>query len=60
MLIFFFLQDCPLAIEAAEGLLSLGVKGTEVNAIMLEMVGTHGLEWLVSIYLGLIHCCNNI
>ncbi|XP_025419257.1 anaphase-promoting complex subunit 7 [Sipha flava] len=40
------LKDCPLAIEAAEGLLSLGVKGTEVNAIMLEMVGISGLEWL--------------
>jgi hypothetical protein len=38
-----------LAIEAAEGLLSLGVKGTEVNAIMLEMVGISGLEWSVFI-----------
>jgi len=40
-------KECPLAIEAAEGLLSLGVKGTEVNAMMLEMVGINGLEWLV-------------
>lgn len=42
-------KECPLAIEAAEGLLSLGVKGTEVNAMMLEMVGINGLEWLVFI-----------
>ncbi|XP_050430220.1 anaphase-promoting complex subunit 7 [Adelges cooleyi] len=40
------LKECPLAIEAAEGLLSLGVKGTEVNALMLEMVSINGLEWL--------------
>ncbi|KAL4089145.1 hypothetical protein QTP88_024213 [Uroleucon formosanum] len=40
------LKECPLAIEAAEGLLSLGVKGTEVNAMMLEMVGINGLEWI--------------
>ncbi|VVC31787.1 Hypothetical protein CINCED_3A017194 [Cinara cedri] len=40
------LKECPLAIEAAEGLLNLGVKGAEVNSMMIEMVGIYGLEWI--------------
>lgn len=30
------LKDCPLAFEAIEGLLSLGVKGAEVNTMVLD------------------------
>lgn len=30
------LKKCPLAFEAIEGLLSLGVKGSEVNALVIN------------------------
>jgi len=41
-----FLQECPLALEAAEGLLSLGVKGIEVNALVLEGASNFGnMDW---------------
>nr|XP_018904104.1 PREDICTED: anaphase-promoting complex subunit 7 [Bemisia tabaci] len=39
------LRECPLALEAAEGLLSVGVKGVEVNSLMIEAVS--GLDWLI-------------
>jgi hypothetical protein len=39
-------QECPLALEAAEGLLSLGVKGIEVNALVLEGASNFGnMDW---------------
>ncbi|EFN88825.1 anaphase-promoting complex subunit 7 [Harpegnathos saltator] len=41
------LKECPLALEAAEGLLSLGVKGTEVNSLIVSS-GSMNLEWLNS------------
>ena len=45
-MIFFFSQECPLALEAAEGLLSLGVKGMEVNALVFEgLSGFGNLDW---------------
>lgn len=41
-----FVQECPLALEAAEGLLSLGVKGIEVNALVLEGASNFGnMDW---------------
>lgn len=41
-----FVQECPLALEAAEGLLSLGVKGIEVNALVLEGTSNFGnMDW---------------
>ncbi|KAJ9580300.1 hypothetical protein L9F63_004040, partial [Diploptera punctata] len=43
------LRECPLALEAAEGLLSLGVKGIEVNALVSEGMSSFGnMEWLSS------------
>jgi anaphase-promoting complex subunit 7 len=43
------LRECPLALEAAEGLLSLGVKGIEVNALVLEGTSNFGnMDWLNS------------
>ncbi|XP_024892385.1 anaphase-promoting complex subunit 7 [Temnothorax curvispinosus] len=38
------LKECPLALEAAEGLLSLGVNGVEVNSLTIS--GSMNLEWL--------------
>lgn len=38
------LQECPLAIEAAENLLKLGVKGIEVNSLMVQV--TSEINWL--------------
>ncbi|EFA09646.1 anaphase-promoting complex subunit 7 [Tribolium castaneum] len=38
------LRECPLALEAVENLLKLGVKGVEVNALMVE--ATSELNWL--------------
>lgn len=41
------LRECPLALEAAEGLLSLGVKGVEVNSLIVNSLsGSMNLEWL--------------
>ncbi|XP_070158690.1 anaphase-promoting complex subunit 7 isoform X2 [Polyergus mexicanus] len=41
------LRECPLALEAAEGLLSLGVKGVEVNSLIVSSVSNSmNLEWL--------------
>ncbi|KAK7793832.1 hypothetical protein R5R35_014328 [Gryllus longicercus] len=43
------LRECPLALEAAEGLLRLGVKGVEVNSLMLEGAPSiANMEWLTS------------
>ncbi|XP_044272274.1 anaphase-promoting complex subunit 7 [Tribolium madens] len=38
------LRECPLALEAVENLLKLGVKGVEVNALMVE--ATSEVTWL--------------
>uniref|UniRef100_A0A1B6BZR6 Anaphase-promoting complex subunit 7 n=1 Tax=Clastoptera arizonana TaxID=38151 RepID=A0A1B6BZR6_9HEMI len=38
------LKECPLAIEAAEGLLSLGVSGAEVASLVIE-TNVSGFEW---------------
>jgi len=38
-------QECPLALEAAEGLLKLGVKGIEVNSLMLEGNPNFNVDW---------------
>lgn len=41
------LRECPLALEAAEGLLSLGVKGIEVNSLIVGCSSTlSNLDWL--------------
>lgn len=41
------LRECPLALEAAEGLLSLGVKGVEVNSLIVNSTSASmNLEWL--------------
>lgn len=42
------LRECPLALEAAEGLLSLGVKGIEVNSLVLEAASGVSSDWLNS------------
>ncbi|XP_075231419.1 anaphase-promoting complex subunit 7-like [Lycorma delicatula] len=39
------LRECPMALEAAEGLLSLGVSGAEVNGLILD-ANVAGMEWL--------------
>ncbi|KAG7188915.1 hypothetical protein KM043_008516 [Ampulex compressa] len=41
------LRECPLALEAAEGLLSLGVKGVEVNSLIVACASNlSNLDWL--------------
>ncbi|KAJ8681890.1 hypothetical protein QAD02_017682 [Eretmocerus hayati] len=41
------LRECPLALEAAEGLLSLGVKGIEVNSIIMSCnLNLQNFDWL--------------
>ena len=41
------LRECPLALEAAEGLLSLGVKGIEVNSLIVGCASNlSNLDWL--------------
>ncbi|XP_071448607.1 anaphase-promoting complex subunit 7, partial [Hetaerina americana] len=41
------LRECPLAMEAVEGLLSLGVKGAEVGSFMLDGTSTlPNMDWL--------------
>ncbi|XP_015592871.1 anaphase-promoting complex subunit 7 [Cephus cinctus] len=43
------LRECPLALEAMEGLLSLGVKGIEVNSLIVGCTSNlSGLDWLNS------------
>lgn len=40
------LRECPLALEAAEGLLSLGVSGVEVNSMVVQFHYVSGImEW---------------
>ena len=40
------LRECPLALEAALGLLALGVKGAEVASLMMNAVPSVGsMEW---------------
>ncbi|RZC31825.1 TPR 11 domain containing protein [Asbolus verrucosus] len=38
------LRECPLALEAVENLLKLGIKGVEVNSLMVEV--TSEVNWL--------------
>lgn len=41
------LRECPLALEAAEELLALGVKGIEVNSIILSCnLNLQNFDWL--------------
>ncbi|XP_011497425.1 PREDICTED: anaphase-promoting complex subunit 7 [Ceratosolen solmsi marchali] len=41
------LRECPLALEAAEGLLALGVKGIEVNSIIMSCnLNLQNFDWL--------------
>lgn len=41
------LKECPLALEAVQELLSLGVRGAEVASLMINVHGsTAGTEWL--------------
>ncbi|KAF7393315.1 anaphase-promoting complex subunit 7 isoform X1 [Vespula maculifrons] len=41
------LRECPLALEAAEGLLSLGIKGIEVNSLIVGCAANlSNLDWL--------------
>lgn len=43
------LRECPLALEAAEGLLALGVKGIEVNSLIVGCSSNLlNLDWLNS------------
>jgi anaphase-promoting complex subunit 7 len=38
------LRECPMALEAVESLLKLGIKGVEVNSLVVEV--TSDLSWL--------------
>lgn len=41
-------KECPLALEAVQELLSLGVRGAEVASLMINIHGScAGTEWLV-------------
>lgn len=40
------LRECPLALEATEGLLKLGVKSTEVNTLVMGSQQLSAFEWL--------------
>lgn len=41
-------KECPLALEAVQELLSLGVRGAEVASLMINIHGNcAGTEWLV-------------
>lgn len=40
---FFIPQECPLALEAIEGLLSLSVSGAEVQSLVLECASRKGI-----------------
>lgn len=41
------LRECPLALEAAEGLLALGVKGIEVNSLIVGFTANlPNSDWL--------------
>lgn len=41
------LKECPFAVEAAQGLLSLGVKGAEVISLMLSgSISVANIDWL--------------
>ncbi|KAK7584052.1 hypothetical protein V9T40_005015 [Parthenolecanium corni] len=40
------LRECPLALEATEGLLKLGVKNTEVNTLVMGTPQLSCIEWL--------------
>ncbi|KAJ8938708.1 hypothetical protein NQ318_007996 [Aromia moschata] len=40
------LRECPLALEAVENLLKLGIKGVEVNSLMVEV--SSEISWLSS------------
>lgn len=40
------LRECPLALEATEGLLKLGVKSTEVNTLVMNSPELSSFEWL--------------
>lgn len=43
---FTFLRECPFALEASEGLLSLGVKGAEVASLMLSgSISVANIDW---------------
>ncbi|XP_075238408.1 uncharacterized protein LOC142334333 [Lycorma delicatula] len=43
-------RECPMALEAAEGLLSLGVSGAEVNGLILD-ANVAGMEWFMQLIL---------
>lgn len=38
-------QECPMALEASEGLLKLGVKSTEVNSLVMSSPQLSSIEW---------------
>ncbi len=43
-------RECPMSLEAAQGLLSLGIKGAEVATLMMNGLTTAtNTEWLVLI-----------
>ncbi|XP_044738305.1 anaphase-promoting complex subunit 7 [Chrysoperla carnea] len=43
------LRECPLALEAVEGLLSLNERGVEVNTLILDAITKIGnMDWLIS------------
>ena len=47
-----FFRECPLSLEAAHGLLSLGVKGAEVASFMMSAsANLASLEWYVLLYI---------
>ncbi|KAG1673487.1 Anaphase-promoting complex subunit 7 [Nymphon striatum] len=39
-------KECPLALEAARGLLSLGVKGAEVSSMVLNGSSISSIDWV--------------
>jgi len=50
------LKECPLALDAAQGLLMLGVKGTEVASSMVNGTSTiPNMDWLSSWIKGHVH-----
>lgn len=40
------LRKCPLAFECIDGLISLGVKGTDVNSLTINVSSTEKFEWV--------------
>lgn len=40
------LRRCPMAFECIDGLISLGVKGTDVNSLIINVSSSESFEWI--------------